>query len=90
MRNYNDYKKDSKKDILSQEELSKVEFIKYKIIVPTQEDKEELEQAFEHIHYSNINTDYVAVNQIAHEYLNESEGYKNNIIVDKKLYEQIS
>ena len=43
------------------------------------------------IHYSDIDTDNVVVNQLAHEYLDDSvaEGTHNNIIVDKELYEKL-
>ncbi len=72
--------------------IKDVKWTKYKIIVPTEEDKKELMLAFEHIHYSNIDTDYVVVNQLAHEYLDKEkmEGAKNNIIVDKTLYDNLS
>ena len=56
-------------------------FTKYIILVPTEEDKKELQEAFKHIHDSDINTDYVAVNQISHEYYGES------IVVSEEKYE---
>ena len=62
-----------------------IEYTKYKIIVPTNEDKIELIKAFEHIHYSMIDTDIIAVNQLAHEYL---EGY--SIIVDEEKFNEIN
>ena len=70
---------------------STVPFTKYVIVVPTEEDRQELMEAFEHIHYSDVDTDFIAVNQLAHEYLDESvaEGTSNNIIVDSKIYEQL-
>jgi len=64
--------------------IKDVTFTKYKIVVPTERDRNELIEAFEHIHYSDIDTNYVAVNQLAHEYLTP-----NNIIVDKELYEKL-
>ena len=71
------------------DDIKKVKWTRYKIIVPTKEDKEELMEAFEHFHDSDIDTDFVTVNQLAHEYLDFSRGekYNNNIIVNKKLYE---
>jgi hypothetical protein len=82
MKKYNDYK-----------DIKDVNWTKYKIVVPTQEDKIELEKAFEHFHYSDIDTEYVTVNQLAHEYLTpERTGdtkTKNNIIVDKNLYDKL-
>lgn len=65
-----------------------VPFTKYVIIVPTEEDKNELMEAFEHIHYSDIDTDFIAVNQLAHEYLDKDEGVTNNIVVNPEIYEK--
>jgi hypothetical protein len=95
MKRYEDFKNESNEtDYLTKEELERVKWTKYKIVVPTEEDKRELEMAFEHIHYSDIDTDNVAVNQLAHEYLTEEitgdVKTKNNIIVDKELYNKLS
>ncbi len=95
MKRYEDFKNESNEtDYLTKEEMEKVKWTKYKIIVPTIEDKLELENTFEHIHYSNIDTDNIAVNQLAHEYLTEDvtgdPHTKNNIIVDEELYNKIN
>ncbi len=95
MKRYEDFKSESNNtDYLAQEELKNVRWTKYKIVVPTLEDKEELEKAFEHIHYSDIDTDNVAVNQLAHEYLTEERTgdsqTRNNIIVDEELYNRLN
>lgn len=75
-------------------DIKSVNWTKYKIVVPSEEDKKELEEAFEHFHYSDIDTDNVTVNQLAHEYLTEERTgdsrHKNNIIVDAKLYDSLS
>ena len=75
-------------------ESEETNWTKYKIVVPTEEDKLELEKAFEHLHYTDCDTDYVAVNQLIHEYLTPErtgdDRTKNNIIVDKELYEKLS
>ena len=84
MKKYQDYQEDKTKEFISSEELKKVQWLKYKIIVPSKEDKEETMEAFSHFHYSNIDTEFVAVNQLAHEYLDGS-----NIIVNKKLYDKL-
>jgi|LauGreDrversion4_2_1035121.scaffolds.fasta_scaffold29389_7 hypothetical protein len=65
---------------------------KYKIIVPTEEDRQELMKGFEHIHYSDVDTENIVVNQLIHEYLDEErmEGAKNNIIVDSVLYNKLT
>lgn len=73
--------------------INEIKFTNYKIVVPSEEDKKELQDAFEHIHYSDVDTNFVTVNQIAHEYLtSEIAGYyiKGNIIVDKKIYEELN
>lgn len=73
--------------------INEISWTKYKIIVPTEEDKQELEAAFEHFHYADIDTNYVTVNQLAHEYLTpERSGdprTKNNIIVDPELFKKL-
>jgi hypothetical protein len=75
--------------------MKKVEWTKYKIVVPTEKDRLELMDAFEHFHDSEIDTDYVTVNQLAHEYQPKYggvEGIRENfsIIVDKKLYKVLN
>jgi hypothetical protein len=95
MKRYEDFKnKDNETDYLTNEEMKSVKWTKYKIIVPTLEDKLELEKAFEHIHYSDIDTDNIAVNQLAHEYLTEERTGDwrtiNNIIVDEELFNKLN
>lgn len=91
MKRYDDYKNNKNEIYLTKEEIKSIDFTKYKIIVPTEKDKKELMEAFEEFHNSNIDTDYITVNQLSHEYLNEerTEGTSNNIIVDAELYSQI-
>ncbi len=85
MRRYEDYQQDKDKPCLNQDEIKNVEWTKYKIVVPTDSDKEELLSAFKHFHDSvDIDTDYIAVNQVAHEYITG-----NNIIVDQELYNKL-
>ena len=95
MKRYDDFKsQENKTDYLTQEELKNVRWTKYKIVVPTLEDKLELEKAFEHIHYSDIDTDNIAVNQLAHEYLTEEVTGDpetiNNIIVNEEIYNKLN
>lgn len=79
MKKYDDY------------EEGKWPWAKYKIIVPTEDDRQELMEAFEHLHYSDVDTNNIAVNQLIHEYRDSevSDDAWNNIIVDHKLYEKI-
>ena len=67
-------------------------WVKYKIIVPTEEDRQELMKGFEHFHHSDVDVENIVVNQLIHEYLDEEqmEGVKNNIIVDEELYNKIN
>ena len=95
MKRYEDFKSEGNKtDYLTKEEMKNVKWTKYKIVVPTLEDKEELEKAFEHIHYSDIDTDNIAVNQLSHEYLTEEitgdPRTINNIIVDEELFNKLN
>lgn len=91
MKKYDDFKKDKDALYLTKEEIATVKWTKYVIVVPTEEDRNELMQAFEHIHYSNIDTENIAVNQLAHEYLDEERetGAYNNIVVDPVAYEKM-
>ena len=41
--------------------IKDVEWTKYKIIVPTEKDKQELMEAFEHFHNSDIDTDNIVI-----------------------------
>ena len=76
-----------------EETLDGVIWTKYKIIVPTERDRKELMDAFEHIHDSDINNDFVVINQLMHEYMTpERSGNPksiNNIVVNKDLYDKI-
>jgi hypothetical protein len=72
-----------------------VTWTKYKIVVPSERDRQELMDSFESIHNTwEVDTNIVAVNQLVHEYLTpERSGdplTKNNIIVDKELYNKLS
>lgn len=65
---------------------------KYKIIVPTEEDRQELMEAFKHIHdEADIDSDCIVVNQLIHEYRDKQvdENAFNNIIVDSSIYDLV-
>jgi len=60
-------------------------FINYKIVVPTEVDKLELQKCFKYLHnLKDLSTKYIVVNQLVHEYLDN-----NNIIVDSEIYEHL-
>lgn len=61
MKKYSDYKENSHHE-------PDFPWVKFKIIAETKEDKQELLQAFKHLHDSNINTNFIAVNQLVHLY----------------------
>lgn len=96
MKKYQDYKAQkpdgtkrtksrSDEDELSKDELSKIRWTRFKIIVETEEDRQEIMEAFCHFHYADIDTDFITVNQLAHQYLEP-----NNIIVNPVLYKELS
>ncbi len=65
-------------------------FTQFKIVVPTEKDKKEIMDAFQYLHNCDIDTDYVTVNQLVHQYIHGDESDKYlNIIVDEKLYETL-
>lgn len=76
-------------DELNDEELSNIDWTKFKIVVPTLKDKKELEESLHYLHNMNIDTNFITINQVVHRYLNEDEGYVNNIIVDGDLYNHL-
>ena len=67
-------------------EVDNVNWTNFKIVVPTEKDKKDLQEAFEHIHYSDIDTNFVPVNQLAHLYLDEA-AYM--IVVDEDLFNKL-
>lgn len=62
--------------------LSRTTKARFFILVPTEKDKRILQNAFMHIHDSDIDTDLVSVNQLAHQYLDDS----TSIVVNRVLY----
>ena len=93
MKRYNDYKKPGNKTLyLTREEMESIEWVKYKIVVPTEEDKQEIMDALEHFHDEGYDSDNIAANQLAHEYLTPERevGTVSNIIVDKELYKKLN
>ena len=67
-------------------------FWEYKITVPDEETKKEMMDAFHHIYNSSIDTSYVLVNQLAHEYINGeniSIDSQEEITIDKAQYQKL-
>ena len=88
MRKYSDYQKDNKSNIpLTEEEFKNVKWTNYRIVVPSEADKEELKEAFKMIHNEGFDSDIIVLNQLAHMYL-ESAADKM-IVVNKDLYERL-
>lgn len=67
-------------------DVESVEWTKYKIVVPEEKYKIILMEAFKHVHNSDIDTDLIAINQLAHEYLDTNT---NNIIVSDEIYNRL-
>jgi hypothetical protein len=72
-------------------DVSKVDWTKYKIVVPTEKDRKEIHAAMEYFHdCKETDTDFVTVNQLVHEYEHGDESDKySNIVVDFYLYHQL-
>ena len=85
MKKYSDYKSDdSSRLYLDEVEMSKIKWTKFNIVVPTKEDAEEIRDALKHFHDADIDTDYITVNQLAHEYLEGS-----NIRIDPSSFKHL-
>ena len=70
----------------------KMKWCDFRIIVPDQETKEQLQAAFEYFHDNrDIDTDFIAVNAVAHSYLDDKleEGAESPILVDPDLFKQV-
>ena len=71
-----------------------VRWTEFKIVVPSEQDKNDLLEAFEHVHDSDIDTDFVPVNQLAHIYLTPermgNDEAMNMIIVDPKSFDRVN
>lgn len=86
LKRYKDYGYRTHKD-----NIKKVKFTKFKIVVPTKKDKEQLQAAFEYLHNrGDIDTDFIAVNQVVHEFDHDDPREPDNIIVDKNLYNSLN
>lgn len=84
MNRYSDHA-DMESGDLSPKALESIPWTKYKIVVSTEADRDEIMLAMKHIHDSDVDSDIIVVNQLIHEYL---EG--PNIIVNQELYEQLN
>lgn len=82
MKKYSDYQKDKNKQYLTNEEVKLVKWTKFKIVVPSLGDKQEIIDSFKEFHDNGYDPDLVTPNQLAHEYLNGE-----NILVNEKIFE---
>ena len=85
MKRYTDYQEDKTKDELTEQQLVLVNWTKYKIIVPLNEDKVEIMKSFKHFHDQWFDSNLITCNQLAHEYVNG-----DNIIVNEELFNKIN
>ena len=85
MKKYSDFSSSGSREELSSDEIANINWTKYKIIVPTEEDKQEIMSAMQTFHDEGYDPELITCNQMAHEYV---EGH--NIIVDKELFEKMN
>jgi hypothetical protein len=82
LKRYDDYYLNGKID-------DDLRFSEYTIVVPTNRDRKELLEVSRYLHDLRcIDTEYIAVNQLVHEY--EHKTLYSNIIVDKELYKKLN
>lgn len=75
-------------------DTTKVKFVKFRIVVPTEDDKRQLQACFEYIHDNPImdcEEDFIALNQVAHSYVDSTlePGHPEMIVVNEKLYKKL-
>jgi hypothetical protein len=73
----------------------KVNWTKFRIVVPTEDDKRQLQACFEYIHDNQImdcKEDFIVLNQIAHCYLDQERetGTVSMIVVDADAFKEMS
>jgi len=71
---------------------SKIPFVKFRIVVPTEEDRKQIQAALEYFHDNrHIDTDFIPVNQLAHAYLDKEREpkYISPIIVDSDQFHHL-
>lgn len=72
----------------------KIPFVKFLIVVPTEDDKKQLQAGFEFIHDSPVmdtEEDYIIINQIAHSYIDPEieKGCTSPIVVNPDLFREM-
>jgi hypothetical protein len=71
----------------------KIPFVKFMIVVPTEDDKRQLQAGFEFIHDGPLldDNDFIVLNQIAHSYLDPERelGCMTPIVVNPELYQTL-
>jgi hypothetical protein len=74
-------------------DTSKIPFVDFTIVVPTEEDKKQFQAGCEFIHNCDeiMDNEFIIINQIAHSYVDETvdKGAKSNIVVDHDLYHEL-
>ncbi len=68
MNRYSNYIKDKSRDDLTQEEMLNIKWPEYKIVVPTEDAKNEIIEALKEFHDSDFDSDIIACNSLAHQY----------------------
>ena len=86
MARYSDYQYDETKP-MDQNMIDSIPWTKFKIIVPTERDKLQVQKAIEYLHNCDIDTDYVWVNQIVHAY--ETDENYEAIVVNSDIFNSL-
>lgn len=74
-------------DSFPKETIEALDWAKFKIIVPNEKEKEKISMALKYLHDSDIDTDFVWVNQLVHSYMTDNN--PQTIIVDDNLFNSI-
>ena len=75
----------------TKDDITKVKFTEFKIIVPNEAAKQEIMAAMEYFHdMREIDTEFITVNQLVHQYEHKDESDKHlNIIVNYDLFHEV-
>lgn len=69
------------------DDITKVRFPKFRIVVPTEWDKKQLQAAFEYLHDNKlIDTDFIAVNCLVHSYCEPPDSLETFVIDDDTFH----
>jgi|GEM_PF-3578759 len=72
-------------------DITKVKFTEFKIVVPTEEARQEIMAALEYLHnLKEVDMDFITVNQLVHQYEhNDNSDKYSNVIVNSDAYHEL-